>query len=343
MKKIRVGIIGCGNISVMHLDSAAGLEQSELVAVCDIKQDRAERAAERYSARAYIDYKEMLDREALDAVHICLPHYLHIPVSKYALEHGVNVISEKPMSIGYEDAEETVALADRLGLKYGVIFQCRYNTPSQVLKERISSGRLGRVINGRVTLTWSRSDEYYSHSDWKGTWDKEGGGVIIDQAIHSIDMANWFIDAEVESVSSTLNNRNHEIVKVEDTADGLVSYKNGAKLFFWAHNNYCIDEPIEIRLVCEHGKAVISYDECLIKYSDGEEEYIKNEPQTEIVYSGGKSYWGSQHAVQINNFYNSIMGTEPLEISGREALKIQRLVCDIYNNNISTLRVPEHK
>ncbi len=342
MKKLKIGVIGCGNISVMHLDSAAGLSQSELRAVCDIKAERARAAAEKYSAKAYTDYKEMLDLEELDAVHICLPHYLHVPVSKYALEHGVNVLSEKPMSIGLREAEETVELAETLGLKYGIIFQCRYNTPSIALKDRITSGKLGKVINGRITLTWSRSDEYYSHSDWKGTWDKEGGGVIIDQAIHSLDLANWFIDDEISTVSSTLNNRYHKKVVVEDTADGLVEYKNGAKLFFWAHNNYCIDEPIEIRLVCEKGKAVFSYGYCHIKYSDGTEEYIKNEPQTEIVYGGGKPYWGTQHAVQINNFYNSILGTEPLHISGKEALKIQKLITDIYNNNDSSLLVPEH-
>ncbi len=342
MKKIRVGVIGCGSISVMHLDSANGLSQSELLAVCDIKADRAKAAAEKYSANCYTDYKEMLSKEKLDAVHICLPHYLHIPVSKYALERGIHVLCEKPMSIGYTEAEEAAELAEKSGLKYGIIFQCRYNTPSVVLKERITSGKLGKVKNARVTLTWSRSDEYYSHSDWKGTWDKEGGGVIIDQAIHSLDLANWFIDGEIVSVSSTLNNRGHKKVAVEDTADGLAEYKDGTKLFFWAHNNYCIDEPIEIRLVCEKGKAEFSYGYCHIKYSDGTEEYIKNQPQTEIVYGGGKPYWGTQHAVQINNFYNSILGTEELEISAGEALKIQKLITDIYNNNDSSLSVPKH-
>ncbi len=343
MKKIRVAVIGCGNISVMHLDSASGLGQAELAAVCDIKEERARSAGEKYSVKAYTDYKEMLALEKLDAVHICLPHYLHTEVSAYALSHGVNVICEKPMSIGYKEASETVLLAKRTGLRYGIIFQCRYNTPSLALKDRIESGRLGRVINGRITLTWSRSDEYYSLSDWKGTWDKEGGGVVIDQAIHSLDLANWFINDQAVSVSSTLKNRNHNKVVVEDTAEGLVKYKNGAKLFFWVHNNYHIDEPIEIRLVCEHGKAALSYADCRIKYYDGTEEYIINEPQTKIVYGGGKPYWGSQHAVQINNFYNSILGIEELEISGEEALKTQKLICDIYNNNDSELIVPSHE
>ncbi len=211
-----------------------------------------------------------------------------------------------------------------------------------VLKDRIENGKLGRVLNARITLTWDRSDEYYSNSDWKGTWEKEGGGVLIDQAIHSIDLANWFINDTPTEIISTLNNRNHSSIIVEDTAEGMIKYERGAKLFFWANNNYCVDEPIEIRLVCENGKAYISYDECTIKYNDGNEEYVENQPQTKIVYGGGKDYWGSQHAVQINNFYNSILGTESLEISGKEALKTQELICKIYNNNDSCLEIPKH-
>ncbi len=342
MKKLRIGVIGCGNISIMHLESVVGLKQAELVAVCDIKESLAKETGEKYGVPYYTGYQEMIETEQLDAVHICLPHYLHTVVSQYALSQGIHVLSEKPMSIGYRDAVETVELAEKTGVQYGVIFQSRYNTPAVVLKDRITSGKLGRVFQARITLTWSRSDEYYSLSEWKGTWDKEGGGVIIDQAIHSLDLANWFIDDMPVEVVSSLHNRNHKVIAVEDTAEGHIRYQNGAKLFFWTHNNYCIDEPIEIRLVCEHGTATTSYDECRICYETGEEEYIKNEPQTVVVYGGGKSYWGSQHAVQINNFYNSILGAEPLELSGREALKIQELVCKIYDNNESTLEVPKH-
>lgn len=99
MKKLRVGVVGCGRISVMHFVPIKALKQSELVACCDVKKDRADKAAQKYGCTAYYDYQEMIEKENLDAVHICLPHYLHVPVSMYAMEHGVNVLSEKPMSI----------------------------------------------------------------------------------------------------------------------------------------------------------------------------------------------------------------------------------------------------
>lgn len=333
MKTLNVAVIGCGNISLMHFEAIMALPEANLVAVCDVKPELADAAAEKYGAIAYTDHKKMFECEKLDAVHICLPHYLHIPVSLDAFNAGINVLSEKPMSIKYCDAANAVETAEKLGVKYGVIFQCRYNTPSMLVKERVEDGTLGSVKCGRTTLTWARPDNYYDNSDWKGTWDKEGGGVIIDQAIHSLDLANWLIDSEPTEVQSSLHNRNHSCMIVEDSAEGLIKYKNGVILSFFAMNNYLVDDPIEIRLVCENGKATFSYDEATIEYNDGRIEKVKNKPQKIVTYSGGKDYWGTQHAVQIRQFYRSVLGLEPLEISGREALKIQKIICDIYNNS----------
>ncbi len=145
MDKIKAAVIGCGNISVMHLDSITALDEAELVAVCDIKADRAAQAADKYHTKTYTDYHEMFAKEKPDAVHLCLPHYLHTMVAEDAFRAGIHVISEKPMSIQYEDAVSAVELADQCGLLYAVIFQCRYNTPSQLVKQRITDGRLDAV------------------------------------------------------------------------------------------------------------------------------------------------------------------------------------------------------
>ena len=331
MKKIRAAVIGCGNISVMHLDSIAQLEESVLVAVCDIRSERAESTALKYDTKAYTDYKLMIEKEEIDVIHICLPHYLHAEVAEYAISKGINVLTEKPMSIKYEDAVSVVELAEKNSVKYGVIFQCRYNTPPALVKRRIEEGKLGNVKCGRVVLTWNRSDSYYHNSDWKGTWEKEGGGVIINQAIHSLDLANWMIDSKPVDIQSSLHNRNHPTIEVEDTAEGFIKYENGATLSFFASNNYGVDEPIEIRLVCENGNAVLSYDEATIKYNDRTYECAKNDQQEMVSYSGGKTYWGETHIVQIRQFYRSVLGLEDLQISGREALKTHKIICDIYS------------
>ena len=212
---------------------------------------------------------------------------------------------------------------------FGVISQCRYNNSAQLVKRAVESGKLGKIISARSTLTWKRDDEYYSQSDWKGTWDKEGGGVVIDQAIHSIDLVNWIVNSEVKSISCSMSNRGHSIVKVEDSAEGLITYENGVRYGFYCMNNYGCDEPIEIKLYCENGKVTFNYDDALIEYFDGTIE----EAHQDMIESvdGGKDYWGFQHVRQIEQFYKALQGQEALDISGEEALKTHRLIMDIYD------------
>lgn len=328
---LRVGIVGCGSIFTMHATSVDHLENATLVGVCDIKKDRADKAAAKYKVPAYYDYKELIDNGNLDVVHVCVPHYMHPVISRYALEHGVNVLCEKPMSIDYASGEANVKLAQEKNLRYGIIFQCRYNNTSRLIKENLDNGKLGKLISARCTLTWCKPDSYYSLSDWKGTWDKEGGGVIIDQAIHSLDLANWFINSEPVEVQASIANRAHDIMKVDDTGEGFIRYKNGATMAFWAMNNYGCDDPIEIRLCCENGRAVMSYDDARIEFNDG--TVLSTAQQADgIYYEGGKDYWGFQHIRQIADFYHSVEeGTEPF-ISGKEALKIQKVICAIYES-----------
>ena len=150
---LKVGIVGCGNIFTMHATSVAHLQNAELVGVCDIKKDRADKAAEKYGCKAYYDYTELVDNRLIDVLHICTPHYLHPIITKYALEHGVNVLCEKPMAINMDDALYNVALAERQNLKYGVIFQCRFNNSAKLVKETLLSGKLGKIISARVGIS----------------------------------------------------------------------------------------------------------------------------------------------------------------------------------------------
>ena len=313
-----------------HIGSAMLLPQAELAAVCDIRRERAEAAAKGSGARIYTDYKEMIEKENLDCVHICLPHYLHVPVAEYAFLHKVNVLSEKPMSIKYEDAERAVKTAKENGVLYGVIFQSRYNDASVFVKKALESGKLGKIKSASSVLTWSRSDDYYNGSDWKGTWDKEGGGVVIDQAIHSIDMVNNLIGDDAESVQCSMFNRNHRAIKVEDTAEGLITYKNGAKYSFYCMNNFIVDDPIEITVICEKGKAVFDYDKARIEYDDGRIETVTDESE-DRSFADGKNYWGMKHVNQVSDFYNALIDGAKLKISGKDALKTQKIVFEIYN------------
>ncbi|MBQ9756374.1 MAG: Gfo/Idh/MocA family oxidoreductase, partial [Clostridia bacterium] len=143
MEKLRVGVIGCGRISVMHFVSIEQSEKALLVACCDVKKDRADSFAEKYGVKAYYDYKQMIDNERLDAVHICLPHYLHSEVACYAFEKGINVLTEKPMDVNLKKAEEAVKKAEEKGVLFGVISQTRYNNSVKLVKKLLEAGELG--------------------------------------------------------------------------------------------------------------------------------------------------------------------------------------------------------
>lgn len=339
-KIYRVGIIGCGNIFPMHSLSVNNFDFCEIVAVCDNKEDRAVKSAEEFNCKHYIDYKEMIDKENLDVVHICTPHYLHAEMSIYASNKGVHVLTEKPMSIKLSDAEEMVQTAKDNNTTLGVIFQNRYNAGSILIKETLESGLLGKVKGGKLSVTWDRSDEYYSRSDWKGTWDKEGGGVIIDQAIHTIDLMNWFVNSEIEYIDANISNRAHKQIEVEDCAEGVIKYKNGVVAGFHTINYYTYDAPVEIELHCENGVAKMVADKATITLNDGRMFIADNNPNETFSYGdGSKGYWGVSHVKQIKNFYDALQQNVQPEITGEIALKTQKLICGIYESGKTETRV----
>lgn len=340
MNKYRVGIVGCGNIFPMHAISVSSLECAEVVAVCDVKEDRAKAKAEEFKCSCYFDYKEMIDKEKLDVIHICLPHFMHAPVAIYAAGKGVNVLTEKPMSIKLEDAEAMVKAAKDNNVVLGVIFQNRYNPGSQLIKKNLESGELGKIVSGKLSVTWNRSDDYYSKSDWKGTWDMEGGGVIIDQAIHTMDLMRWFVNSEIEYVDANISNRAHEIIEVEDSAEGVIKYKNGVVTGFHAINYYGYDAPVEIELHCEKGIAKMIADKGIVKFNDGREFIADNNPNETFNYgNGSKGYWGVSHVKQIKNFYKSLSAEVSPDITGEEAIKTQKMICAIYESGKEKKRV----
>lgn len=331
MKKFRTAIIGCGTIFSMHANSIRVLENAELVAVCDNKPERAQEKAKEFNCKHYTNYKEMIDREALDAIHICLPHYLHATAAIYALKARVNVLTEKPMAIELKDAEDMVKAAKDNERTLGVIFQNRYNNAAKLIKENLENGVLGKVIGGKCALTWRRTEEYYNKSDWRGTWDKEGGGVIINQAIHTLDLMRWFVNSEIENIDATLKRRVIKGIEVEDFAEGIIGYKNGIITSFNAMNYYSYDAPVEIELHCEKGLAKMVGDKTLIKLTDGREISVSFDPEETFDYGkGNKGYWGVSHLKQIKNFYTALEAGVKPDITGEEAIKTQRMICEIY-------------
>ncbi len=336
---LRVGIVGCGNIFPMHGYPVDKLDSAELIAVCDIKEERAQKRAKDLGCSYYTDYKEMIDKEKLDVVHICTPHYMHAPIAIYAAKNKANVLTEKPMSIKLEDAKEMIDVAKANNVTLGVIFQNRYNQGSKLIKETLESGELGKILSGKLSVTWDRSDEYYTRSDWKGTWEKEGGGVVIDQAIHTMDLMRWFIDSDIEYVDANISNRAHEIIEVEDSAEGVIKYKNGVITGFYAVNYYGYDAPVEIELYCENGIAKMIADKGIVTFKNGKTMTADADPHEVFNYGDVKSYWGVSHVKQIENYYESLLSGKKPDITGEEAYKTQKMICAIYDGGKSKERI----
>jgi predicted dehydrogenase len=187
-------VVGCGDVSVVHFEAIAALDGSELVAVCDVDPDTAARAAERYGVPGFASHTDLLSTIRPDVVHIATPHDQHVQPAIDSLAAGVNVVVEKPVAHIPSEAERLVAAAEQPGApKIAVCFQNRYNATSQAMAELLGSGALGPVIGGSASVCWSRRPAYYESRPWRGQLDRSGGGVLINQAIHTVDLLQWLL------------------------------------------------------------------------------------------------------------------------------------------------------
>lgn len=226
MSELRTGIIGCGKVGDFHVKAYANLQQSSFTAVCDANAERAKVFAERYGVKAYTDVKEMCEKEHLDVVSVCTPHPLHANPAVAAAECGCNVLIEKPLASTLADCDAIIAAGDRGGVKIGTMVQRRFYRPCMRIHEAIEAGKLGKPVLGMVTMLGWRNKAYYDSDSWRGTWKGEGGGVLVNQAPHQLDLLLWYM-GEVDEVYGVWKNLNHPYIEVEDTAVAVVKFKNG--------------------------------------------------------------------------------------------------------------------
>lgn len=338
MSVLNVAVIGCGNVSVVHLPPIVESKQARLIAVCDSKPERAKKVGEEFQVPWYTNYQDVLALNP-DVIHICTPHNTHAEITIEAAKKGIHVLTEKPMAVSLDDADRMIEAAEQNDIKLGVIFQNRYNASSQAAYEIVHSGQLGKVLGCRLFVTWNRSDEYYSKSDWKGTWDQEGGGVLIDQAIHTIDLMQWIM-GDIDFLEASIDNRNHDLIDVEDVAEATIFFKNGAIGSVYCCNFFTYDADVLLEIHGEKGIVRIEKDDAVIRLQGEAEKLIS---QADFVPSStkGKSYWGVNHRTQIEDFYTAILTNTAVEIdgiAGRKALEIVRAM--YYSGSNDICRVP---
>ena len=322
----KTAIIGCGLISKNHFKAMKNVDTAEVYAVCDIDREKAEKAAAEYGiSKVYDDYKAMLQDEAIDVIHICTPHYLHSRMAVDSLNAGKHVLCEKPMALSSEDAGKMIEARDKAGKQLAVCFQNRYNEASIYMKQVMESGALGKLLGARGQVTWNRKPEYYTTSPWRGRWATEGGGVLINQAIHTFDLLQW-LTCEMKTVEASISTKRlKEAIEVEDTVDVLMTGPDGERILFYASNCYVKNAPVELEIIGENGSLKMI----------GNQVYTELDGKVEMHdYSSGvvlgKDYWGSGHGFLIQDFYDCIETGRTFPVGGEEAIVSVKLLESVY-------------
>ena len=184
-------IIGCGDVSHVHVEAIEAVEEIELVAVCDTDPAALAAAVERYGVPGFADHRALLAQMRPDVAHVCTPHHQHASVALDLLDAGVHVLVEKPLAHTCAEAERLVEAAERSDTRMGVCFQNRYNATAQAARELLDSGEVGSVLGVAATVMWTRTPDYYRAKPWRGRWETAGGGLLINQAIHTLDLVQW--------------------------------------------------------------------------------------------------------------------------------------------------------
>jgi predicted dehydrogenase len=225
--RVRTALVGCGKVGQIHAHALATLAESELVGVCDVDFERALMFANRYRARAYDDVERMLRDTRVQALIVATPHPVHIEPTLLAAGAGVHVLVEKPLAASVQDCDLMLAAAARNRIKLGVISQRRWYEPVRRMKAAIDAGKIGRPVLGCFVMYSWRDPSYYRSDPWRGRWDAEGGGVLVNQSPHMLDLLGWLMDDEVAEAAGYWANLNHPSVEVEDSAIAALRFRNG--------------------------------------------------------------------------------------------------------------------
>ena len=225
MKKVCV--VGCGSISPVHINALKETKYADLFAVCDIVPEKADKCANKYGAKAFYNFDDVISCSEIDSVHICTPHYLHVEMAIKALESGKYVVLEKPAAINLEELKKLQEANEKHKGKLSLILQNRTNPCVVALNKDIKETDCGNLLGSKAFLTWKRTKEYYEKDAWRGKWATEGGGLMINQAVHILDLLCW-LSGGVKSVKATMSNKTlADVIEVEDTAEALFKLKNG--------------------------------------------------------------------------------------------------------------------
>ncbi len=349
MKKIRTAIIGAGKVAHIHARALLKIELSDLRSVYNWKKERAVDFAVQYDVKAYDDIEEMISGEEIEMVTICTPHPTHLDCVLPALKAGAHVIVEKPLAVSLEDCDRMIRMAADRRLNLGMISQRRLYQPVIRVKQAIDKGKIGQPILGIIYLFGWRGEEYYKSDPWRGKWELEGGGVLVNQAPHQLDLFQWYM-GDIDELYGCWANFNHPYIEVEDTAMALVKFKNGAfgnivvsnsqnpalygKVHVFGNNGASVGVQTDGGAMFIAGMSGIEE----APYNDiwtvpGEEKLLESWKKEDEDFFHRIDPVQYYHQWQLQDFIESIIDKRKPMVSGEEGRKTVEIFNAIYESN----------
>lgn len=344
---LRIGLVGCGKVGSIHAAALGSIPEARFVAACDANPDRAAAFAAKYGVAPFTDLAAMLKQ--VDAVIIGTPHPLHAEPAIFAARAGVHVLVEKPMAATLADCEAMLAAAKQSGITLGVISQRRFFEPVQRMKEAIDAGKIG-TPSLAVFIMYSWREPSYYHSDpWRGKWDTEGGGVLVNQSPHQLDILLWLLGPVVE-VSGTWANVNHPNVEVDDTAVATLRFKNGGlgsiitsvsqkpgiytKVHVHGSNGASVGVETDRGATFIAGVSGISEPPLTDLWTvPGEENLLARFQEEDRAAFAAVDATVHYHALQIRDFVRSIIEKRTPLVSGEDGRAVVELFTAIYQSH----------
>lgn len=331
-QKLRFAIVGCGVISSTHAKSIQELPDAELVAVCDVIESKARKLAEAFPADVYTDYNEMFKRDDVDVVSVLTPSGMHAEIGIAAARAGKHVIVEKPMDVTLEKARALINACREAGVKLCVISQHRFDPPIVALKKAICDNKLGQLNFCGSHTKWYRSQEYYDSGDWRGTWALDGGGALINQSIHYVDLLSYIM-GPVAEISAYTATRAHVRIEVEDIAVAAVKFKSGALGLIEgntaAYPGFCA----RLDVYGTEGSVVIENDRVKDwKLRCGEEYTVDDGPVSFIGGTSSHDIWHHSHRRQYQDMIDAIRSDRSPLVDGEQGFRALQIVLGVYES-----------
>lgn len=348
MSGIATALVGCGRAGEIHALALDALPESRFRAVCDSDIGRARAVADRFDVRAYSDVTEMVASEQVEAVCIATPHPVHAAPAVAAIEAGAHTLVEKPLAASLADCDAMLVAARASGISLGVVSQRRLYEPVQRMKQAIDAGKIGTPSLGVVSVLGWRSDDYYAMDPWRGTWEGEGGGVLVNQALHQLDLLQWFM-GPIAEVSGHWSNINHPSIEVDDTAVAVVRFATGGMASIVASNSQKPGLHAKVHIHGDNGASIGVQTDGGAMFIAGVSDILDapfNDLWTVLGEESEMDRWREEdktafesvdpmlhyHRLQIRDFLRSVSaGREPM-VTGFDARRTVELFTAIYRS-----------